>query len=476
VIFRATSGTGGRPSGGPPFHLMHDYRWGGRVDTRSLPHHALLAVAVLIAAFVLCGAGTAFAAECTLCHTAGGVAPDGSAHPVPPPPLWDITDGTCTICHEIENSLFYQLPPHGAYPIDGYAVDEDDYAYPHGEIWLYGIPCAGCHNGTQLIHGRPFTANWASAGPINLVGSDCAGCHTSGMAYPTDALAPAYTAQIDPATHGDLSVHEGGLASYTGCESCHNDNISTEHDDDCNACHQSTDPLVVAAIDEGNVSCTSCHPEFHGGSHDSPIIGTYCENCHSGSLLGEPAHVECETCHSSEDPLVVSAIAAGDTSCYSCHPAAHTSPHGGYTTTTNKCAVCHSTHYAEGSFMLLRANSREAACDYCHGSGGGSSLIIQMDNAYKTNDGSGTMYLDGVADIANTPEGGYGTGHTLGYTGMSPADVKPAFQSSSGFSASTATARTATRHASWASWPTRAGRSERTTSLSRRGSHVSSAT
>jgi hypothetical protein len=107
-------------------------------------------------------------------------------------------------------------------------------------------------------------------------------------------------------------------------------------------------------------------------------------------------------------------------------------PHGGYTTTTNKCAVCHSTHYAEGSFMLLRANSREAACDYCHGGGGGSNINIQMDNAYKTMTEDFDV-ADGVVDVANTPTGGYGTGHTLGYTGMAPTDIKPAYQAANGF-------------------------------------------
>ncbi|MBS3956599.1 MAG: hypothetical protein KGZ40_03580, partial [Clostridiales bacterium] len=55
-------------------------------------------------------------------------------------------------------------------------------------------------------------------------------------------------------------------------------------------------------------------------------------------------------------------------------------PHGGYTTTTNKCQDCHSTHYALGSYMLLRANDRENACTFCHAGGGGSSINIQMDN------------------------------------------------------------------------------------------------
>ena len=105
-------------------------------------------------------------------------------------------------------------------------------------------------------------------------------------------------------------------------------------------------------------------------------------------------------------------------------------PHGGYTTTTNKCADCHATHYAAGSFMLLRANSREAACDYCHGGGGGSTINIMMDNTYKVNDGSGTMYLDGVAVVDGTS--GAGTGHTLGYADEAPADINPAYQAADG--------------------------------------------
>jgi hypothetical protein len=95
-------------------------------------------------------------------------------------------------------------------------------------------------------------------------------------------------------------------------------------------------------------------------------------------------------------------------------------PHGGYTSTTNKCQDCHSTHYASGSYVLLRANSREAACDYCHVGGGGSSVNIQMDNDY-----------NGAAEA--TTSRGYGTGHTLGYQGNAPVDINPAFSDSQGF-------------------------------------------
>lgn len=103
-------------------------------------------------------------------------------------------------------------------------------------------------------------------------------------------------------------------------------------------------------------------------------------------------------------------------------------PHGGYTTTTNKCADCHSTHYAEGTFMLLRADSREAACDYCHGGGGGSTVNIMMDNDYNTG-----AFSTSKASAAATTTMGFGTGHTLGYAGNAPADIKPAYSDPDGF-------------------------------------------
>jgi hypothetical protein len=114
-------------------------------------------------------------------------------------------------------------------------------------------------------------------------------------------------------------------------------------------------------------------------------------------------------------------------------------PHGGYTTTTNKCADCHSAHKAAGSFMLMKADSREAACDFCHGGGGGSSINIMMDNAYRSVEASfGTDAYAAVAGskyaaAAIPSSGNYrGTGHTLGYTGSAPVDINPAFTSSAG--------------------------------------------
>lgn len=103
-------------------------------------------------------------------------------------------------------------------------------------------------------------------------------------------------------------------------------------------------------------------------------------------------------------------------------------PHGGYATTTNKCQDCHSTHYAYGDYMLLRSNSREAACDYCHGGGGGSTINIMMDNDYR----SGSFDM-AQASAVETTTMGLGTGHTLGYAGNAPADIRPAYSDPNGF-------------------------------------------
>ncbi|PKQ16070.1 MAG: hypothetical protein CVT67_06435 [Actinobacteria bacterium HGW-Actinobacteria-7] len=56
-----------------------------------------------------------------------------------------------------------------------------------------------------------------------------------------------------------------------------------------------------------------------------------------------------------------------------------TNPHGGYSSTSNKCKVCHAVHRAEGAYYLLRGDSQSDACDYCHIGGGAHSDKIVYD-------------------------------------------------------------------------------------------------
>lgn len=41
-------------------------------------------------------------------------------------------------------------------------------------------------------------------------------------------------------------------------------------------------------------------------------------------------------------------------------------PHGGYSTTSNKCSTCHAVHRATGAFTLMRVDNPDDACNYCH--------------------------------------------------------------------------------------------------------------
>lgn len=60
-------------------------------------------------------------------------------------------------------------------------------------------------------------------------------------------------------------------------------------------------------------------------------------------------------------------------------------PHGGYDTATNKCKVCHAVHRAEGAYYLLRSDSQDDACDYCHigGSAHSSKVVYDLNSAGK---------------------------------------------------------------------------------------------
>ena len=80
------------------------------------------------------------------------------------------------------------------------------------------------------------------------------------------------------------------------------------------------------------------------------------------------------------------------------------SPHGGYTSTTNRCKVCHAVHLATGSYRLLRDNSASTECDYCHGTSGVANTkpITLNENGHGLPAGTtGTVYApDDLADTS----------------------------------------------------------------------------
>lgn len=65
-------------------------------------------------------------------------------------------------------------------------------------------------------------------------------------------------------------------------------------------------------------------------------------------------------------------------------------PHGGYSTTSNKCSTCHAVHRANGSFALLRTDNVDHACDYCH-----VGATIHSDLEAYFNDSNGIYATNG---------------------------------------------------------------------------------
>jgi hypothetical protein len=206
---------------------------------------------------------------------------------------------------------------------------------------------------------------------------------------------------------------------FTACSRCHSAVVSTEHQNRgyaCDApCHTSTDPLITGAIDDRNTACEACHGPaaiVHGGVHDGGLPTSDCLACHNSNISAEHTN-DCALCHTSTKSRVRAAIAAGDVRCVTCHGQQHLSgqdyigaadpaagslayvylswsdiasptvtantgsPHGGFTTTSIKCAVCHSVHVAAPAQSaaapvadtLLRMKAADA-CGYCHVSKG----------------------------------------------------------------------------------------------------------
>lgn len=79
------------------------------------------------------------------------------------------------------------------------------------------------------------------------------------------------------------------------------------------------------------------------------------------------------------DPANPTAAEIAAIPCAACHGTAAATepsgPHGGYTTTTSKCATCHAVHEAPaGGVMLLPAATVLATCETCHDGTGGTGV------------------------------------------------------------------------------------------------------
>lgn len=129
----------------------------------------------------------------------------------------------------------------------------------------------------------------------------------------------------------------------------------------------------------------------------------------------------CTTCH-----VVVPTVAdnpAGGV-CVDCHGAAfdgeltgpgytygeNSGPHSGYTTTTRKCATCHSVHKSSAdSVLLLPAATIVDTCKTCHDGTGGWGVygVVQRRTGAAPGGGHGIFLEDGSFSSSNVIPGGH---------------------------------------------------------------------
>jgi len=356
-------------------------------------------------------------AECYDCHS-----PESNEHFTFVPPIymdgvtWSGATYTCADCHNASRVDVPMHPSHDGGFTDPYCADchNQDVSVQHAD------ECSTCHDSTDPTVIAAIAANDTSCGACHDVASahtslhaggfvdpecavchnanistehtdNCAGCHSS--ADP-DVITAIATGDVTCGACHDLStahytLHNGGF-SATVCAQCHDQNVSTEHTDNCVGCHDSTDPDVVAAILANDVTCEACHEvataPAHTLPHDDGFVDPVCAVCHDANISAEHAS-DCASCHESIDPTVTGAITAHDQTCAACHDVAtapaHTVPHDdGFTDPL--CASCHdanvSTEHADNCAgchlstdptVVAAIAANDQSCTACHDLGAG---------------------------------------------------------------------------------------------------------
>jgi hypothetical protein len=181
-------------------------------------------------------------AECLPCH--GGSNRVESMHGA----FTDLTK--CATCHNKPNGVGDITYKYATSDCDNCHAKKDIHLGAAGKHASTNTACsgAGCHDvsDASLLHDGPKGCGACHA-PGTTLSTDCATCH-SGVGASHHAL------------------HDASQVLDPGCKGCHSTDLDTEHAAlglTCATCHDSTDPLVVAAIDGKKRSCVACHTAAH---------------------------------------------------------------------------------------------------------------------------------------------------------------------------------------------------------------------
>ena len=272
------------------------------------------------------------------------------------PDMFDSSVSFCLPCHEKKSSREPYEAVHRDYLFWGHDGNQDCGSC-HNYVTSLDL-CGKCHDpSTNLYH----ASNWPPHGlnpdkeysPISADSSfplrvttnrenwDCIICHQPGVGTRYKISGSTYRLLNN---HDIPQLHVAPLTpSNESCIQCHARSLTREHAREgrkdklgntitCLTCHVSTEPLVVAAINNKDASCEACHENADHESFHFATIEPNCATCHSGTLTTEHMYNElttagkdltCKTCHSSERRDVNRTIAQKRLNCTGCHNQGH---------------------------------------------------------------------------------------------------------------------------------------------------------
>jgi hypothetical protein len=309
-------------------------------------------------------------------------------------------------------------PLHALMKVDGATVVDAD--LPQGQVrWQPSVPFADPSTHTVQVtvtdaRGTPRTASWsfttASLPPMST-SRDCASCHDANTHPFSNCVAchKNYPGYDEHYANPDAPLGE--------CYWCHGQGVHTaSYVSNCLYCHEGPWVQIPRGHDATEL----------GVSHTTVTTG--CEECHDTSLIAEhgkyPADstfkYQCVVCHAGAPATVQAAVAAGDTSCASCHSGAnHTEAHGSQQAVEDGCVECHAA-----DLVTEHVVNRGLTCDDCHGAtSSGSSATTVASSPYRSIAvalGASTSGVTGDRWVPTTSTTG---GISLAYVDMDSEDV-----------------------------------------------------
>lgn len=286
--------------------------------------------------------------ECLKCHNmpfTGDSSPIGDCidcHPGTYHAADRLLPYSCETCHS--TAWTGRIANHESSPAEYHLSSQD----------LTGCTC----------HSRSLTREHARRADGSDKQLDCMTCHASTDSAVVSAIAAGESACASchvSSGHADLHGPSGLPAQ---CQTCHLENIAEEHTRQgiaCAFCHSSVEPAVVAAIADGDTTCSVCHGATDHLLVHEAVVDPECLGCHEGNLVSEHEgpSLACSDCHESVRPAVQSAITSGDTGCAACHEVAgHRGAHD--SEPAAGCLACHAVN------LVDEHEARTLGCPDCH--------------------------------------------------------------------------------------------------------------